>query len=75
MAHPFRTGGDARNRDYSAAHVASTAPPALEALCFDPQTSGGLLAAVAPGAVDACEQAGFTCIGEVEAGPAGIRLA
>ena len=44
-----RTGGDQRNRDYLAGHLDSaTAPDALEALCFDPQTSGGLLAAVAP---------------------------
>jgi selenide,water dikinase len=43
-----RTGGDARNRAYLAGHVASSAPTALEALVFDPQTSGGLLAAVAP---------------------------
>ena len=37
-----RTGGDRRNRDYAAPHVESTASDALEALAFDPQTSGGL---------------------------------
>jgi selenide, water dikinase len=41
-----RTGGDARNREYLAGRLDSTAPAAAEALCFDPQTSGGLLAAV-----------------------------
>ena len=40
-----RTGGDQRNRDYLAGHLDSTAAPGGEALCFDPQTSGGLLAA------------------------------
>ncbi|MGH9153495.1 MAG: selenide, water dikinase SelD, partial [Acidimicrobiales bacterium] len=39
-----RTGGDARNRSHLEAVVASTAPPALDALAYDPQTSGGLLA-------------------------------
>jgi selenide,water dikinase len=43
-----RTGGDPRNRDYLSGHLDSTAPAGPEALCFDPQTSGGLLAAVAP---------------------------
>jgi hypothetical protein len=43
-----RTGGDPRNRDYLVGHLDSTAPAGPEALCFDPQTSGGLLAAVDP---------------------------
>jgi selenide,water dikinase len=43
-----RTGGDPRNRDYLAGHLDSTAAAGPEALCFDPQTSGGLLAAVDP---------------------------
>ena len=46
-----RTGGDARNRDYVAGRFDSVASPAVEALCLDPQTSGGLLAAVDPAAV------------------------
>ena len=45
-----RTGGDARNRDYVAGHLDSTASAGAEALVFDPQTSGGLLAAVEPDA-------------------------
>jgi len=49
-------------------------PERFEALAFDPQTSGGLLAAVAPGAVAAAVDAGFVAIGHVEAGPAGVRL-
>ena len=38
-----RTGGDRRNRDYSALHVESSATDAQEALAYDPQTAGGLL--------------------------------
>src|SRR5215207_7565435 len=50
-----RTGGDARNREHLAGRVMAGAgvAPAIEALCYDPQTSGGLLAALAPSAVDA----------------------
>ena len=43
-----RTGGDARNRAHLEGRVVSSAPAAMEALAYDPQTSGGLLAAVAP---------------------------
>jgi selenide,water dikinase len=70
-----RTGGDARNREYLGGRVVSKAPEALDALCFDPQTSGGLLAAVAPGAIGPAEAAGFRTIGTVEAGRAGVRIA
>jgi selenide, water dikinase len=71
-----RTGGDARNREHLRDRVAVGAdvPDALDALCFDPQTSGGLLAALAPSAVGAAVDAGFTVIGGVEDGPAGVRL-
>ncbi len=67
-----RTGGDARNRDYLAGHLRSTAEPTGEALCFDPQTSGGLLAAVEPAAV--ADLDGFTVVGEFVAGPPGLVL-
>jgi len=70
-----RTGGDKRNREYLHGHVLSEAPDALDALCFDPQTSGGLLAAVEPELVGAAEAAGFTVVGRVEAGEPGVRLA
>ena len=53
-----RTGGDQRNRDYLAGHLDSGATPGGEALCFDPQTSGGLLAAVDPGAASELLTAG-----------------
>jgi selenide,water dikinase len=67
-----RTGGDPRNRAYLDGHVQSDAPPALEAIAYDPQTSGGLLAAVDPAALDAV--AGFTHIGEVAAGEPRVTL-
>jgi selenide,water dikinase len=71
-----RTGGDARNRAHLEAHVTSSAPAALEALAFDPQTSGGLLAALGPTAVrdPGVVAAGFVPIGEVVAGPAAVQL-
>jgi selenide,water dikinase len=67
-----RTGGDARNREHLAGRVsvAEGVGPAVEALCFDPQTSGGLLAALPPDQVPA----GFTVIGEVAAGDPGVAL-
>jgi selenide,water dikinase len=65
-----RTGGDPRNREYLAGHVTSSATAAAEALCFDPQTSGGLLAAVSPqAAADAlASDQGWWQVGVIEAG-------
>jgi selenide,water dikinase len=71
-----RTGGDARNREHLVGRVEvgpDVAVP-LEALCYDPQTSGGLLAALAPAAARGAEDAGFTVVGAVDAGPAGVVL-
>src|SRR5437588_746209 len=78
LVHPDRvwvkggagSGGDARNRAHLKRHVLSDAPPAVEALTFDPQTSGGLLAAVSP------ELAGdlWETVGRVVAGPPGVHL-
>ena len=67
-----RTGGDARNRTYLEGRVTSTAPVGLEALAFDPQTSGGLLAAVDPAVLGDLE--GFTMVGTVEVGGPGVHL-
>lgn len=72
-----RTGGDARNRDYLAGHLDSRAPLGAESLCMDPQTSGGLLAAVSPAIADELMAAGgvdWWRVGEVEAGDAGLVL-
>jgi selenide,water dikinase len=75
-ARGVRTGGDARNREYLGSRVMVEAgvPAAVEALCFDPQTSGGLLAAVAPDAVASLAAAGFVPVGTVEAGTPGVTL-
>ena len=71
-----RTGGDARNRAHLDGRVvtAGGVPAALEALAYDPQTSGGLLAAVDPSVVAGAEAAGFTAVGEVGDGPASVEL-
>ncbi len=69
-----RTGGDPRNRDYLDGHVDGDADEVVEALVYDPQTSGGLLAAVDPGAVDDLVGDGFVPVGAVTDGPAGVTL-
>jgi selenide,water dikinase len=69
-----RTGGDARNRSHLEGRVTASGSPALEALAYDPQTSGGLLAAVDPADVAALVAAGFVAIGEVTAGAPGVTL-
>jgi hypothetical protein len=49
----------------------------LDAIVHDPQTSGGLLAAVDPSAVGALVEAGvgFVEVGRVEAGDPAVELA
>lgn len=68
-----RTGGDRRNRDYLAGNLTSTAGDAGEALCFDPQTSGGLLAAVDPVVLPDLSPTWWR-VGEVSEGPARLVL-
>jgi selenide, water dikinase len=68
-----RTGGDARNREYVTPGAGSTAEAAGQAMCFDPQTSGGLLAAVHPSVVDGLD-ARWTIVGTVADGPASLVL-
>jgi selenide,water dikinase len=70
----IRTGGDARNRAHLEGHVVSSVSPAVEALAYDPQTSGGLLAAVGPADAEVLAGAGFVAIGQILAGPAGVTL-
>lgn len=54
-----RTGGDPRNRDYVEGNFVDAAnDDAAAALCFDPQTSGGLLAAVDAPTAEALLQSG-----------------
>jgi selenide,water dikinase len=73
-----RTGGDARNRAHLEGRVSVGAGvgAALDAIAHDPQTSGGLLAAVDP-AVTAdlvASGAGFVEVGRVEEGGPGVAL-
>ena len=71
-----RTGGDPRNRTYVEGHFIDSRPvhdhdDAATALCMDPQTSGGLLAAVSPEVVDkllGSSDVTWTQIGEFRAG-------
>ncbi|OXH82668.1 selenide, water dikinase SelD, partial [Burkholderia multivorans] len=78
------TGASGRNWAAYGADVrlADTLPPVAQALLTDPQTSGGLLVACAPDAVDdvlACFRAdGFdraAVIGEMIDGPARVDVA
>ncbi len=73
-----KTGGDARNRQAVERHVRrdESVEVAFETMVFDPQTSGGLLAAVDPSWVDSIvgSDSPFTVIGRVESGTPGIRL-
>ncbi|MBK9179106.1 MAG: selenide, water dikinase SelD [Acidimicrobiales bacterium] len=70
----IRTGGDARNRQHLAGRVLVSAAPALEAIAYDPQTSGGLLAAVDRSAVAQLEVGGFVLVGVVDSGAPGVTL-
>lgn len=72
-----RTGGDPRNRAHLDGRVrvdgSGSADGTAGALVFDPQTSGGLLAAVSTTAVPELEDQGFfTRVGEVRPGPAAV---
>lgn len=68
-----RTGGDVRNREHlvGRVHVDSGVSPAVEALAYDPQTSGGLLAALAP---DVPTPPGFTPVGHITPGPPSVWI-
>ena len=67
-----RTGGDPRNRTYVGEHVTVRTDDAHVALCMDPQTSGGLLAAVTPEVGELLAESGeWTVVGEfISGGPA-----
>ena len=69
-----RTGGDPRNRAYLEGRFRSSATEELEALALDPQTSGGLLAALPERAAAELAGAGWWEVGEAVSGPAGVDL-
>ena len=69
-----RTGGDPRNREYVRGNIEVHADDDALALCMDPQTSGGLLAAADRSAVARLVDEGFMVIGRFDEGPAGITV-
>ncbi len=76
-----RTGGDARNRAHLESRVVTAGvDEALVALAYDPQTSGGLLAAIRPAEAEALVAgsdsagSGFVVVGTIQAGPRGVLL-
>lgn len=71
-----RTGGDPRNRAAldGHLHVGAGVSPDLLALAIDPQTSGGLLAAVSPEAASQLADQGWWTVGEVGDGPASVEV-
>ncbi len=73
-----KTGGDARNRQAVERHVrvGDDLDPALATIVFDPQTSGGLLAAIDPANLDQVvhHDSPFVVIGRVDSGDAGLVL-
>lgn len=73
-ASGVRTGGHDRNQTYLGSHLVATADPLFQAIVLDPQTSGGLLAAVDPAAGPGLVDAGWWQVGEVRAGAPGVLL-
>ncbi len=69
-----RTSADSILMKNENVRLAANLDPALRQLLFDPQTSGGLLAAVDASAVAELQSAGFHVIGQIEAGPTGRVL-
>jgi selenide,water dikinase len=70
-----RTGGDPRNRVYVGDHLTATADDAHIALCMDPQTSGGLLAAVPQHTADLLIASGtWTAVGHFAAGRPALEI-
>jgi selenide,water dikinase len=73
-AEGLRTGGDPRNRAYVEGRVVNRAADERAALCFDPQTSGGLLAVVPPARERELLDQGWWRAGFIEDGAPGIVL-
>jgi selenide,water dikinase len=69
-----RTGGDARNRAYLEGRITADINEDVEALMLDPQTSGGLLAAVSPADAGHLTSAGWWDVGLVTAGGPAVVL-
>jgi selenide,water dikinase len=70
-----RTGGDPRNRTYVGERLIAEIDDASVALCMDPQTSGGLLAAVpSQVAQELVQLGGWTVVGEFVDGTPAVQL-
>jgi selenide,water dikinase len=76
------SGASSRGRDIYGPNVsiAKDVPQAISDICFDAETSGGVLVCVNPNNFDAFRDALgeddlFVCVGEVVAGEAGVALA
>lgn len=69
-----RTGGDARNRAYLDGRLRIEVSDPLAALAIDPQTSGGLLAAVGPDQAPTLCASGWWEVGEVLDGDPAVEL-
>ncbi len=69
-----RTGGDERNRAYLADRLRIKVSDSLAALAIDPQTSGGLLAAVGPEDARTLSAAGWWEVGEIIDGSPAVEL-
>jgi selenide,water dikinase len=75
-ASGVRTSADASTRRALEGRVRVTGdvPRELDVLVHDPQTSGGLLAAVRPEDVPALQEQGFSVIGSAHGGPASVEV-
>ncbi|HEX6395727.1 MAG TPA: selenide, water dikinase SelD [Acidimicrobiales bacterium] len=69
-----RTGGHARNRAYLGENLAGDVPDHIEAIVLDPQTSGGLLAAVDPSCEEFLSCRGWSKVGRAVEGGPGVEL-
>jgi selenide, water dikinase len=69
-----KTGGESRNRAYLGAALSFRNGSTCEAIVLDPQTSGGLLAAVDPTVSRSLAQNGWYEIGEVDAGAPQVEI-
>lgn len=70
-----RTSADVRNRSSSDLSTSGLTGHFSEAVLFDPQTNGGLLASVSPGLQGELESQGFFAVGKIMTGSCVVHLA
>lgn len=71
----IRTSADVRNRTSCDSITSGLAGHFSEAVLFDPQTNGGLLASVSPNLQGELESQGFFTVGKIETGSCVVHLA